>query len=204
MHWLCYILYYIQYTILWGVPSGSADKKSSCNAGDTGDKDLIPGSVRSPGGGNGNLFQYYCQENPKDRGSWWATVHRVSKNQALWSKWAQHRILYYTTLYYSVQFSSVQLLSCVWLFVTPMDCSMPGFPFHHQLPELTQTHVHWVGDAIQPSHPLSSPSSPAFNLSQHQGLFKWVNSSHQVAKGLKFQLQHQSFQYTPRTDLLSL
>ena len=67
-----------------------------------------------------------------------------------------------------------------------MDCSMPGLPVFHQLPESTQTHVHWVGDAIQPSHPLSSPSPPAFNLSQHQGLFKWVSASHQVAKVLGF------------------
>ena len=74
-----------------------------------------------------------------------------------------------------------------------MDCSTLGFPVHHQLPELTQTHVYWLGDAIQPSHPLSFPSPPAFNLSQHQGLFKWVSSSHQVAKVLEFQLQHQSF-----------
>ena len=71
----------------------------------------------------------------------------------------------------------------------PMDCSIPGLPVHHQLPEFTQTHVHWVGDAIQPSHPLSSPSPPTFNLSQHQGLFQWVSSSHQVAKVLEFQLQ---------------
>ena len=71
---------------------------------------------------------------------------------------------------------SVQLLSHVWL-CDPMDCSMPGFPVHHQLPELTQTHVHWVSDAIQPSHPLSSPSHPTFNLSQHQGLFQWLSSS---------------------------
>ena len=78
----------------------------------------------------------------------------------------------------------------------PMDCSMPGLPFHHQLLEFTQTHVHWVGDAIQPSHPLSSPPPPSFNLSQHQGLFKWDSSSHQVAKVLEFQLQHQSFQWT--------
>ena len=76
-----------------------------------------------------------------------------------------------------------------------MDCSMPGFPVHHQLPELAQTHVHRVGDAIQPSHPLSSPSPPAFNPSQHQGLFQWVPSSHQVAKVLEFQFQHQSFQW---------
>ena len=91
-----------------------------------------------------------------------------------------------------VQFSSVQSLSCVWL-CDPMSCSTPGLPVHHQLPEITQTHVHWVSDVIQPSHPLSSPSPPAFNLSQHQGLFKWVSSSHQVAKVLEFQLQHQSF-----------
>ena len=84
----------------------------------------------------------------------------------------------------------------------PMDCSTPGFPVHHQLPELTQTHVHWVSDAIQPSHPLSSPSSPIFNLFQHQGLFQWVSSSHQVAKVLKFQLQHQSFQWKFKTDFL--
>ena len=75
-------------------------------------------------------------------------------------------------------------------------------PRQHQLPELTQTHVHWVSDAIQSSHPLSSPSPPAFNLSQHQGLFQWVSSSHQVAKVLEFQLQHQSFQWIFRTDLL--
>ena len=84
----------------------------------------------------------------------------------------------------------------------PMNCSTPGLPAHHQLPEFTQTHVHWVGDAIQPSHPLSSPSPPAPNPSQHQGLFQWVNSSHEVAKVLEFQLQHHSFQWTPRTDLL--
>ena len=83
-----------------------------------------------------------------------------------------------------------------------MDCSMPGFPVHHQCPELTQTHVHRVGDAIQPSHPLLSPSPPAFNLSQHQGLFQWVSSSHQVAKVLEFQLQYQSFQGIFRTDFL--
>ena len=98
------------------------------------------------------------------------------------------------------QFSSVTQL-CLTL-CDPIDCSMPGFLVLHQLAELTQTHVHWVGDAIQLSHPLSSPSPPTFNLSQHQGLFKWVISSHQVAKVSEFQLQHQSFQWTPRTELL--
>ena len=76
-----------------------------------------------------------------------------------------------------------------------MDCSMPAFPVLHHFPESTQTRVHWVSDAIQASHPLSSPSPPAFNLSQHQGLFQWVNSSHQVAKVLEFHLQDQSFQW---------
>ena len=85
-----------------------------------------------------------------------------------------------------------------------MDNSMPGLPVHHQLPEFTQTHLHWLGDATQRSHPLSSPSTPAFNLSQHQGLFKWVSSSNQVAQVLEFQLQHQSFEWTPRTDLLAV
>ena len=93
-----------------------------------------------------------------------------------------------------VQFSSV-IQSCPTL-CDPMDCSTPGLPVHHQLPEFTQTHVHCVSDAIQPSHPLSSPSPPTFNLSQNQGLFKWVSSSHQVAKVLEFQLQHQSFQFS--------
>ena len=79
-----------------------------------------------------------------------------------------------------------------------------GLHVHHQLPEFTQTFVHWVSDAIQPSHPLSFPSNPTFNLSQHQGLFKWLSSSHQMAKVLEFQLQHQSFQWIFRTYFLRL
>ena len=106
----------------------------------------------------------------------------------------------YTEL--SVQFSSVTQ-SCQPL-CDPIDCRMPALPVHHQLPELTQTDVHWVGDAIQQSHALSSPSPPAFNLSQHQGLFKWVRISHQVTKVLKFQLQHQSFQWIFRTDFFRM
>ena len=100
----------------------------------------------------------------------------------------------------SVQFSSVAQ-SCPTL-CYPMNCSTPGLPVHHQLLEFTQTHVHQVGNAIQPSHPLSSPSPLASNSSQHQTLFKWVNSSHEVAKVLEFQLQHHSLQRNPRTDLL--
>ena len=82
-----------------------------------------------------------------------------------------------------------------------MDCSMPGFPVLHSLLEFAQTHISWIGDAIQPSHPLSPPS-PAINLSQHQGLFQWVSSSQQVAKVLELQLQHQSFQWIFRVDFL--
>ena len=100
----------------------------------------------------------------------------------------------------TVQFSSVTQ-SCPTL-CNPMNRSTPGLPVHHQLLEFTQTDVHWVGDAIQPSHPLSSPSPPTLNLSQQQGLFQWVSTLHHVAKVLEFQLQHQSFQWTPRTDLL--
>ena len=98
----------------------------------------------------------------------------------------------------SVQFSSVAQL-CPTL-CDPMNCSRPDLPVHHQVPESNQTHAHRAGDAIQPSHPLSSPSPPTPNPSKHQGLFQWVNSSHEVAKVLEFQLRHQSFQWTPRTD----
>ena len=102
-----------------------------------------------------------------------------------WPVWQVEKKRVFYCFYFS-QFSSVAQ-SCPTL-CNPVDCSMLGLPVHHQLLEVTQTHVHWVGDAIQPSHPLLSPSPPAFNLSQHQGLFKWVSSSHQVAKVLELQL----------------
>ena len=105
-----------------------------------------------------------------------------------------------TELFKESQFSSVTQ-SCPTL-CNPKDCSVTGFPVHHQLPEFTQTHVHQVGDAIKPSHSLSSPSPSAFNCFQHQGLFQWVSSSHQVAKVLELQLQHQSFQWIFRIDFL--
>ena len=135
----------------------------------------------------------------------WTTV----KSFSLWEGWHQ---LVFTwawmplhlnsaiTFYHSVQFSPIAQ-SCLTV-CDPVNRSTPGLPVHHQLPESTQTHVHRNGDAIQPSHPLSSPSPPALSLSQHQGLFRWVSSPHQVAKVLEFQLQRQSFQWTPRTDLL--
>ena len=115
-----------------------------------------------------------------------------------WSGWSlitrvwlikSHRGMYWT----QISVSSVTQ-SCLTL-CDPMDCSTPGFLVHHQLPELPQTHVHRVGDAIQPSRPRSSPSPPAFSLSQYQGLFQWVSSSHHVAKVLELQLQHQSLQW---------
>ena len=98
------------------------------------------------------------------------------------------------------QFSSVTQ-SCPTL-CDPMNRSMPGLPVHHHFPEFTQTHVHRISDAIQPPHPLSSPSPPAPNSSQHQSLFQWVSSSHEVAKLLEFQLQHHSLQRNPRAHLL--
>jgi len=108
---------------------------------------------------------------------------------------------YYSVIPYFIERVSPVAQSCLTLF-EPMDCSMPGFPVPHQLPEPTQTHVHCVGAAIQPSHPLSPPSPPTFNLSQLQGLFQWVSSWHQVAKVLEFQLQHQSFQWIFKIDFL--
>ena len=100
----------------------------------------------------------------------------------------------------SVQSSSVAQ-SCPTL-CDPMNRSMLGLPVHHQIPEFTQTHVHRVSDGIQSSHPLSFPSPPAPNPSQHQSLFQWVNTSHEVAKVLEFQLWNHSFQRNPRADLL--
>ena len=109
-------------------------------------------------------------------------------------------VIIWIHIFSSVQFNSVAQ-SCPTL-CDPKNHSTPGLPVHHKLPEFTQTHVHRVGDTIQPSHPLSSLSPLAPNPSQHQGLFQRVNSSHEVAKVLEFQLQHQSFQWTQRTDLL--
>ena len=107
-------------------------------------------------------------------------------------------ILYPATLLNSlIQFCSVAQ-SCLTL-CDPMDCSTPGLPVHHQFPELTETHVHRVSDAIQPSHPLSSPSPPAFDLSHHQGLFQWVSSSYQVAKDWSF-----SFSISPSSEYSGL
>ena len=163
-------------------------KNLPANARDATDVGLIPGLGRAPGGGGGNPLLYSCLENSMDRGAWRATVPRPTELDTT-ERLSTHACIitsYIWGLSDNHQFSSVAQ-SCLTL-CNPMDCSMPGLPVHYQLLEPTQTHAHWVGDAIQPSDPLSSPSSLAFNLSQHQGLFKWVSSSHQVAKVLQFWL----------------
>ena len=132
--------------------------------------------------------------------SWfWSSVRRIFPNQAGKGNWwltTVTRII--LSSLNSVQFSRSVMSNSL----GPLECSMSGFPVLYHLPELVQARVHWVGDAIQTSHPLLSPSPPALNLSQHQGLFQWVGSSHQVAKVSELQLQHQSFQWMCRVDFL--
>ena len=139
--------------VAWGFPGGCDDKKSASNVGDLS---LIPGLGRPPREGNGYLPQDSCLDNSVDRGAWQVIVHGAAKRQ--------------THVGPSVQFSSVAQ-SCPTP-CNPMNRSTPGLPVHHQLPEFTQTHAHRVSDAIQPSHPLLSPSPPAPNPSQHQGLLQ--------------------------------
>ena len=121
-------------------------------------------------------------------------------NKFSWNQLNSTKIKITRLIHSLIQLSSVTQ-SCPTL-CNPMNRSTPGLPVHHQLPELTQTCAHRVSDAIQPSHSLSFPSPPALNLSQPQGLFQWVSSLHQVARVLECQLQHQSFQWIFRTDLL--
>ena len=121
-----------------------------------------------------------------------------SKESTLCVRWPKYWSFSFTIQLSSVQFSHSVMSNSLW----PHEPQHARPPCPSPTPEFTQTHVHWVSDAIQPSHPLSSPSLSALNLSQHQGLFQWVSSLHQVAKVLEFQLQHQSFQLTPRTGLL--
>ena len=110
--------------------------------------------------------------------------------------------LWQMALNLSVQFSSVTQSSLT--LCNPMDCRTPGFPVHYHLLEFIQTHVHWVGDTIQPSRPLSSPSPPTFNLSQHWDIFQWVSFLHQVAEVLELQLQHQSISpFNEYSELIS-
>ena len=164
------------------------------------------------------------QELVMDREAWRAEVHGVAKSRIWLSNWTELKwrggaygdfwgtgdVLCLelgvgcTGVYSLGKFIKLNGYNLCMTLCDPkvLDCRTPGLTVHHQLPEFTQTHIHWVSDAIQPSHPLSSPSPPAFNLSQHQGLFNWVSSSHQMAKILEFQLQHQSFQWIFRIHFL--
>ena len=140
------------------------------------------------------------QEMMGDREAWHATVHGIATSQTRLSHWITILILIYwvsvllsnLTLFFEyLSIRSDQIRSVAQSCPTlgdPMNCSMPGLPVHHQLPELTETRVHWVSDAIQPSHPLSFPSPLAPNPSQHQSLFQWINSLHEEAKVLEFQI----------------
>ena len=132
----------------------------------------------------------------------WSHLAAAAAWRNVWVSVKSQRSFFFTNILLLIHFRwfSSAPQSCPNL-CNPIDCSIPGFPVHHQLPDLAPTHVHWVSNAIQPSHPLLSPSPPAFNLSQQQGLFQWVSSLHQVAKVLELQLQHQSFQIF-RTDFL--
>ena len=145
---------------------------------------------------------FFCHSTSKE-GNKLINYHHITLGQVATN--ASNTILYLLRYGFQTRLTQFQFSSVAQSHPTlcnPMDCSTPGLPVHHRLPEFTQTHVHWVRDAIQPSHLLSSPFPPALSPSQHQGLFKWVSSSYQVAKVLEFQLQHQSFQWTLRTDLL--
>ena len=149
---------------------------------------------------NGKPLWYSCLKNSLGQRSLQVIVHGVARNQTDTFIFIPKNFIYFCFNVNSIQFSSVIQL-CPTL-CNLMDCSTPGFPVYHQLPDLAQTHVHWISDAIRPSYPLPSPSPPAFNLSQHQGLFQWVSSSHEMAKVLDFQFQHQFYQWIFRTDSL--
>ena len=145
----------------------------------------------------------------------WLLSHLYSRAESLWKEprtlsqktkiltiWPVLEEVWWSCSRAQQAISSVQFSHSVMSNSLRSHCCMPGLPVHHQLPELAQTHVYQVSDAIEPSHPLSSPSPPVLNLSQHQGLFKWVCASYQMAKVLEFQLQYQSFQWIFRTDFL--
>ena len=154
---------------------------------------------------NHKSFRSSLPENrDRDQHTYCLLLHsnrnRKYQNLRFWAAWPQPHYLTFKSSQFVLCCCSVAK-SCLTL-CNPTDCSTPGFPVLHYLPEFAQTHVHWLSDAIQPPHPLSPTSPPALNLSQHQSLFQWVSSSHQVAKVLEFQLQHQSFHWIFRVDFL--
>ena len=154
-----------------GFLGGTVAKNPPANTRHAGDAASAPGSGRSPGAGIVSLLQHSCLENSTGRGAWWATVPQGCRERDQLSDGVcTHTRAFYPLFCPSVQFSSVAQ-SCPTL-CSPMNRSTPGLPVHHHLPEFTQTHVHRVRDAIQPSHPLFSPSPPAPNPSQHQNLFQ--------------------------------
>ena len=159
------------------------------------------------GEGNGNPLQYSCLMNSVNRGAGRATVHRVAKSWTWLSDfisfmfqlvWCRYRYLF--LIFFSL-INSVQSLSRVWLFVIPRT-AVHQAPCPSLTTRACSTHVHRDGDTIQPSHLMSSPSPPTFNLSQHWGLCQWVSSLRQVAKVLELQLQYLSFQWIFKTDFL--
>ena len=174
-----FLAYNCSFTLYQVFPGGSDSKESTCNAGDLGS---IPGLGRSPGEGDGNSLKYSGLENSM---------------QSMGSQRVRHNFHFH--YHFLPQFISVA--QSPRHFVTPWTAAHQASISSTSSQSLLKL-MSWVTDAIQPSHPLSSPSAPAFNLSQHQGLFKWVSSSHQVAKVLEFQLQHQFFQWIFRNDFL--
>ena len=178
-------------TLAWKIPwteKPSRLQSRGCYESDTTERLHFYFSLSCTGEGNGNPLKYSFLENPRDRGAWWAAVYGVTQS------WTQLKRL-------SSSSSSVQLLSRVQLFASPWTAANQASLSitNSRSPPKPMFIV-----SVTPSnhHILSSPSPPALNLSQHQDLFKWVSSSHQVAKLLEFQLQHQPLQWTPRTDLL--
>ena len=146
----------------------------------------------------------------ENRGAWLASVHGTTKSQTWLREWTRVILLLVsweisTFFFFFEKLACCHCCSAAQLYLilcNPMDCSTPCFSVFHYLPEFAQTHVHWVDDAIQPSHPLLPPSPPTFNLSQNQSLFQWISSLHQVAKALELQLQYQSFKWMFRVDFL--
>ena len=165
-----------------------ADTKITLHRRETGLNNSSPAAFRTVGSCCNSSLNWNCKK-----------IYILYSSNSLIPNW----YLLWKKLFKKIlQFSSVQLLSHVWLFETPWAAACQASLSNINSRSLPKFMSIWVSDAIQPSHPLSSPSPPAPNPSQHLGLFKWVNSSHEVAKVLEFQLPHQSFQWTPRTDLL--